>query len=522
MERVWMRRAGRAAVGLLMVLLGIPPTTISSSAASTPRSPVWRISGRAQVIGPGVTYATSKVSVLGGLGWLPELVDPAVAVSRGGSAVVAWPGPSGVLAALGYVRAGFSHPPSKPATSLPAQATIAGVRAAISARGGAVVSWRVREGVVLNGGPVSGAASLVPPAAAWRALPVAGASWERCDEFARAAPSVAFDDQGDGFAVWVAPAVRTASRAQPQEQVEASFMPAGTKAWQRPVAISPVRPVISDPQVAVDAGGGAVAVWSAARTIPNFLVGCSSLSVEASLHPSGAHWSRPARLGEGMEPFADSYEPMIVIRPRGEALVVWRESGEGLPLLWRKASLAHVRWGASGSILGTEGTDADTVQVGIASGRHGATAVWWVTERGNRATLREVASAPRKGWSSPRTIARWRSAPEGLGLPTCRHGARPFIGFDHRENAIAVWQENCGATFTAMRRASSKVWSGARRLVGVPNGASSTFALGSSAELLAASLTPASVSPTPLCCGQVITTTVHSAVFRRVASGGAR
>jgi hypothetical protein len=499
-----------AALVCAAVLFGIPAGIAStrSASAATFRAPAWHISGHA-AIGPGPTFFTSKVSVSGGPGWVPQLVDPAVALSRGGGILAAWPGPSGVLAARGSVRAASFGAPSQLALSLPAGAEPTGVTAAINSLGDAMVGWRAGAGPLLDTGRVSGVAFLMSSAGIWSGLPLLeGPSWESAPTFA---PSVAFDGRGDGFAVWVAPAVRPGSGIQPQEQVDASVMPAGTGAWQAPIAISPVRPAIDDPQVAVNGGGGALAAWSTAKSIPG------AFAVEASLRQAGARWSSPATLGSGEEPRAVEYEPMVTIRPRDEALVVWRppggEPGRWPHLLSRTASLADGRWSRPQAIPGSA---TETTASGMANDRHGDTLLWWATDRGGVATLRAVMSAPAKRWSSASTITSWRSAPVGAGLepPTCRNGPQPFVAFDRREDAIAVWREACGPTFTAMRRTATARWTRAEPLVGLPVGASSRFAVGGAGELVAVWLEPSAVSVGQF-GSQQVATTVAAAVFRQ-------
>jgi hypothetical protein len=522
-------RAPKRHSASLVVLLGTLTLACSPAAAATPSSPVWRISGRPAVVGPGPSFSTGKASVLGGPVWMPPLIDPALALSRSGRLVIAWPGPSGVLAASGQLRSPLPATPTQLAPSISSEDEVAHVGAAINAAGIAVVSWRgidsefKREGQTqarLSPAQVSGASSFMSFPRTWQSLPfIEGPVSERCG--LPAAPSVAFDSRGDGLAVWAAPVAAREAGGDEQQQVDAAFMPAKTGTWGAPVAISPVRPAIFDLRVVVDAGGGAVAVWGSwANQLPShgsvFVGGCSAPTLEASLHPAGGRWSHPARLGR------DEEEPMVAIRPHGEVLVVWREPGPQQPLSARTATLWRPRWSESAGLEGTEDTDTlHTREVGLASGRGGVTAVSWVQEQRSATTLLEVSSVPGRRWSRPRSIASWRTPPEGSaspeqgGLPTCRHVGEAFLAFDRRDDAIAVWQEGCGPTFTALRKAGGGSWSAARRLVGVATNVSPVFALGARGELVAAWLEPGPVMAVEPFPGKRLATSAVVAAFQR-------
>jgi hypothetical protein len=299
-------------------------------------------------------------------------------------------------------------------------------------------------------------------------------------------------------------------------------MSAKTGTWAKPVALSPARTVIYDAQVLVDAGGGAAAVWSGANALPNpnvIVGGCSRTTLEASLHPAGGRWGSPARLGGSREE-----PPMVAIRPRGEVVVIWREDqAPAQPLSVRTAALSHPRWSAPATLPGS-GDGADTREAGLASGRDGASVVWWLKAQGSTAALLAVSSAPGTRWSQPRTIARWRTppevsaSPETGSLPTCSHVGEAFVGFDRRDRTIAVWQEGCGATFTALGEAHGASWSAARMLEGLPTDVSAAFTIGADGELVAAWLAPGPVTAVGPFPGKQTTTTAHAALFRRVPS----
>jgi hypothetical protein len=122
-------------------------------------------------------------------------------------------------------------------------------------------------------------------------------------------PQIAVNAAGEAVAVWgrlgLDAVVQSASRS-----------PGGT--WSNPTNVSPKSAIGVEPQVAVDASGGAVVVW---RGIPR---GWNDFIVQASSRPAGGAWSKPSDLSARV---GNLSEPQIVISPAGGALAIWQRAG---------------------------------------------------------------------------------------------------------------------------------------------------------------------------------------------------
>ncbi len=111
-------------------------------------------------------------------------------------------------------------------------------------------------------------------------------------------PAVAVAPNGRTVAVWQGFSGATSTG------VQASVLtPGGT--WSAPVTVAPAG---SNPQVAMDAAGDAVALWTA-----------SAASVQAAILRAGGTWSAPVTLGKGVT-------PNLAVNPAGAILAGWTAS----------------------------------------------------------------------------------------------------------------------------------------------------------------------------------------------------
>jgi hypothetical protein len=119
------------------------------------------------------------------------------------------------------------------------------------------------------------------------------------------APSVAVNRRGDGVIVWT-------SSDPTGLSVLASYRHAG-KPWGQPQPVSGTAAGSLAPQVAVDARGGALAVWTQSN-------GGSSRVHAASFAATGSTWSAArvlSRLGE------DAVTPQVTLDDAGDGAVAW-------------------------------------------------------------------------------------------------------------------------------------------------------------------------------------------------------
>ena len=118
------------------------------------------------------------------------------------------------------------------------------------------------------------------------------------------APSIAVDKRGDGVIVWT-------NSDQSGLSVLASYRRPG-KAWGAPVVLSGPAAGPIAPQVALDARGDAVVVWT--RTIGGFSV------QSAGLRGGGNTWSAARTLSKVG---ADSLTPQVALDGGGDGAVAW-------------------------------------------------------------------------------------------------------------------------------------------------------------------------------------------------------
>jgi hypothetical protein len=175
---------------------------------------------------------------------------------------------------------------------------------AIDAAGEAVVVWESRFIVVQS---VSR-----PPRGRWSAVQ----NLSRVPRHAAFStlgaeePQIALNAAGETVAVWD----RGASHGIVVQS--ASRSPGGT--WSKSTNISAESDVGVEPQVAVDASGGAVVVWRSRPQLWNDSI------VQSASRSLGGAWTKPTDLSAKGGNF---FEPQVVVGPAAEALAIWDRAG---------------------------------------------------------------------------------------------------------------------------------------------------------------------------------------------------
>ena len=198
---------------------------------------------------------------------------------------------------------------------------------------------------------------------------------------------------------------------------------AAATGWQAPVdAAGPGGWSFVD--VAIDAQGGAVAVWRR-------FDGDGGWSVVAARRPSGGRWSPPVAISAGDD---KPSLPTVAVDPTGNAVAVWK--------VWR-ADLAAERirvassragggWSEPVSLADDGGFIASGAQVAIdADGR--ATVVWsQVVEYGGGYVVRAASRAPDGAWSEPADLSdRDRDAAGDPQVAVGADGAATAVWLSH-------------------------------------------------------------------------------------------
>lgn len=304
----------------------------------------------AVVRNPGGTFSSPVVVSRPG----DEAAAPQVAVAASGAAVVVWrrtgTGGTGIQAAT---RRGPSDPLSEPVDLSPAGAQAFSPQVAIAPSGAAVVTWLRFDGAntvvdAVTRGPggafsapvqlsITGRDALAPHAAidgsgravvAWNrsngANTVIQAAAGSAADFGAPVDLSAPGEDAFGAQVALDPSTGTGVVAWMRPVGDAVVVQAATRsaggAFSAPFALSEGGADATQPQVAVSAGGGAVAVWRRA-------VGRDQ-RVQASIRPPGGSFGPGVDLSA---PGADALDPRLAMDPSGRAVVTWWRSDASDP-----------------------------------------------------------------------------------------------------------------------------------------------------------------------------------------------
>jgi hypothetical protein len=130
-----------------------------------------------------------------------------------------------------------------------------------------------------------------------------------------ASPKIALNAAGDGQAVWV----RTVGT---QNVVEAMLYSASARTWTGPTVLSAEGSAYPAVDVAVDASGNALAVWSRAYVQP-----CGFLCLQGARYAAAARmWALSDDLSH---PSQAAYNPQVQFDGHGNAVTVWGQSFMG-------------------------------------------------------------------------------------------------------------------------------------------------------------------------------------------------
>jgi hypothetical protein len=241
-------------------------------------------------------------------------------------------------------------------------------QAAVDAQGDATAVWMAHDG------------SRYVVESAYRP---AGGGWEAPTELSQAGeeggdPDIALDARGDTMVVW------DGHGGGEAEAVRAAYRPAsGT--WQTPANLSQDGDEAQSLQVALDAQGDALVVWSdSTREVGGYSI------VQAAYLPAGGSWEAPVALSAAGE---NAFPSDVVFDQSGNAAVVWERSNGTNDIVQAAYRPSDGGWQKPTSLSaeGQDGTDAVIVldAPGDSTAADGdATAVWTSSEGGCSETPR--------------------------------------------------------------------------------------------------------------------------------------
>jgi hypothetical protein len=178
-------------------------------------------------------------------------------------------------------------------------------------------------------------------------------------------PRVAFDKQGDAVAVWSSEDGTEANGTEKYE-VQSAYRPTGG-AWQAPETLSVPDggdESAEDASVALNGRGDAVAAWQ-------FYTG-HTFVVEAAYRPAGGTWQAPVYLAPEEIP-GTGRDPQVAVDEQGDAIAIWNRGGPYGGPVQEAFRPAGGTWQAPVEV--TDGQYGDRPQVAF-DGRGDALALW--------------------------------------------------------------------------------------------------------------------------------------------------
>lgn len=294
-------------------------------------------------------------------------------------------------------------------------------------------------------------------------------------------PQVAFNENGDGVAVWVqidnsgkytvrasrysnvtgwtaptiilntaVPAIDIHDASKPQVVIDSSGVAtviwneadsffsniwasrsSGGNAWSVPDLVD--GPVIQstfatrEPRLAVDSNGVVMAVWQREAG--------SGVTVWSSRYTSS--WDAPVQIGSGNPNVTDTL-PRIAMDAAGNAFVVWKQYENGVSNLPIYANVFRIAGGWVGEGRISDAASAAQYQSVTTCGNGNAFAVWTDQATGVN-TIWANRYVVGTGWTTPAIIQSTTAAHQSFV---------PQVACDSLGNAIAVWQQFDGTTST--------------------------------------------------------------------------
>ncbi len=183
-------------------------------------------------------------------------------------------------------------------------------------------------------------AAPVLAAPAWLAAADLSAGGQSASE-----PQLAVDSAGNVVAVW--------SRSNGTNTiVQSASRPAGGP-WQSPLDLSAAGQNASEPEVAVDPAGDAIALW---RRYDG-----ADYVIQSASRPAGGAWQSPVDLSEAGE---NASEPQVTVDPSGNAVAVWSRSN-GTNTIVQSASKSAGGFWQSPVDLSAAGQNAEAPRLAV-------------------------------------------------------------------------------------------------------------------------------------------------------------
>ena len=243
-------------------------------------------------------------------------------------------------------------------------------------------------------------------------------------------PQIAIDASGDAMAVWY-----QFDGGGVVQSIRANRYVAGV-GWGTAELIEAGGFNAYNPQIAVDTGGNAMAVWSQFDG--------TTFSIYANHYVDGAGWGTAELIEAGG---SEAYEPQIVIDAGGNALAVWYQHDGTVYDIHANRYTAGAGWDAA-QVIDTGSEEATHPQ--IAFNADGNAIAVWAQSDGVVHDVVACRYVSGTGWDAPQLIE------SGSG-----EAIKPQIAIDADGNAVAIWRQFDGAvnSIYANRYLAGGTWS---------------------------------------------------------------
>lgn len=225
-------------------------------------------------------------------------------------------------------------------------------------------------------------------------------------------PALAVSSSGSAVAVWV----------QYDGAVEANNFAPGV-GWGAPVRIEgTVETYASEPDVAIDPDGNAMAVWYAGGT---------PATIMASRFSPTSGWTPAAPIDPNAGPDDSAYYPRVAMDASGNAMAVWQQSWAGMTAIAASRYVPGEGWDAPQRI-DAESTGYPYEPRGVAMDPSGSAIAIWTGDDGEGGNVFANHYTPEDGWETPTAIndrgSGWAQSPE--------------LAMDGSGNGIVVWPQD--------------------------------------------------------------------------------
>jgi hypothetical protein len=243
-------------------------------------------------------------------------------------------------------------------------------------------------------------------------------------------PKIAIDASGNALAVWLQDGDITP--AGYRYDVWARRYSAGVWGTAELIETNNAGSASDDLQLAFDADGNAIAVWSQSSAL--------AVNIWSNRYTAGVGWGTATLVGLNS---AFDFTPQIAIDADGNVLVVWIHVDTTYHI-WANRYTAGAGWGTAAAIEANTADSADAPQI-VIDANGNATAVWGQSSVGNIWANRYTAGA---GWGTAALIE------DGTGSA---YGAQ--IAIDAGGNVLAVWAQTNGMVYSVWsNRYSAGAW----------------------------------------------------------------